>query len=57
MRKKIKKAFIVDNFKDIRSDISEYFIVLNGYDVTKKKNVFFLKKFFFNKQKKKMFFF
>ena len=33
---KTKKAFIVDNFKDIRSDNSEYLIVLNGYDHIKK---------------------
>ena len=52
MRKKIKKAFIVDNFKDIRSDNSEYFIVLNGYDIIKKKNVFFLEDILFNNQKK-----
>ena len=52
MRKKIKKAFIVDNFKDIRSDISEYFIVLNGYDIIKKKNVFFLEDILSNNQKK-----
>ena len=48
---KTKKAFIVDNFKDIRSDNSEYLIVLNGYDHIKKNNIYFLEDILFGIKK------
>lgn len=47
-----KKVFIVDNLNYINKDNTNYYIVINGYDELKKKNIFFLENILFQNQKK-----